>query len=210
MHEVGTVRHIHWIEPREEYSYWSKYKQGWLKKLPGGIISEHLPHALYTVRWFLGKEPEVLDVKYNEKELQVHLKTSNKTATISYQAPSDNPMLMYIIGSKGTLEINHSSYRIFKPRGYENSLSPEIRIIKANLYDIFGGMYNFIRLLGHGIIRELHLNPNSIYSKSDNYRQFTDIARGKVFGNFSIDGEEGLKNVELFEKIWKKAGVIKD
>jgi len=206
--EIGNIRHIHWIEPREEYSYWSSYKQEWLKNLPGGIISEHLPHALYIVRWFLGEEPEVVDVEYNERELQVQLKTPTKTALITYQEPSDNPMLMYIIGSKGTLEVNHSSYRIFKPKGYENSFNPEIRTIKANLYDILSEGKNFMRLISHGIIRELHLNSESMYSKSDNYRQFTDIAQGEVFGNFHINGEEGLKNVELFEKIWKKGGQL--
>ncbi|MFA5125793.1 MAG: Gfo/Idh/MocA family oxidoreductase [archaeon] len=207
--EIGEIRHIHWIEPRETYSAWSQYKQKWLRKLPGRIISEHIPHALYTVRWFLGGEPEVENVVYTEKELQVFLRCGKKTAQISYQEPSDNPMLMYIFGSKGVLEINHSSYRIFKPIGFEDSSTLEMRTLKANIYDICGAIYNLFRLVGHFFVRELHLNEQSVYSKSDNYRQFTDIARGKVFMNFKIDGEEGLNNVILFEKIWKKVGEIK-
>ncbi|MFA5599164.1 MAG: Gfo/Idh/MocA family oxidoreductase [Phenylobacterium sp.] len=210
MKEIGEVRHVHWIEPREKYSYWSEYKQKWLRDLPGGIISEHLPHALYTVRWFLGGEPEVDDVIHNGEEFHASLKLGNKRGEITYTKPCDLPSLLVIVGSEGTIFMNHSSYRVFKPRGFEDSRTLEWRTVKANLYDLFGSIGNFMRLVGHFFVRELELDPRSVYSKSDNYRQFTDIARGgDTGGKFSIDGEEGIRNVELFEKIWRKAGEIK-
>ena len=209
LNEIGKIRHVHWIEPIEKYSYWSEYKQKWLHDLPGGIISEHLPHALYTVRWFLGEEPEVENVLYTGKELHVSLKCDEKRAEISYITPSDIPMLLNIVGSKGTLLVNHSTYRIIRPRGFEYSKTLESRTIRANIHDLSGSIKNFFGLVGHYFIRELRLNPKSIFSKSDNYRQFSDIAQGgNPGGDFRIDGEEGVKNVELFEKIWQKAGEI--
>jgi predicted dehydrogenase len=207
---IGEVRHVHWIEPIQHYSVWSEYKRTWLKALPGGIISEHLPHALYTVRWFLGGEPEVDDVLFTGDELHVTLTCGNKKANISYLKPSDVPMLLNITGSKGNLFINHSTYKIDNSKGYEYSKTPIQRAIRANLTGIFWSINNFLRLGIHYLIRIFNVNSKSIYSKSDNYRQFTDIANdGNTGGKFKIDGEEGLNNVILFEKIWKKAGEIK-
>jgi predicted dehydrogenase len=209
--DIGEIRHVHWIEPTQEYSFWSEYKQTWLKELPGGIISEHLPHALYTVRWFLGGEPEVGEVIFSGSELHVYLTCGRKRATISYLTPSDVPMILNVVGSKGTLYVNHSTYRVTNNKGYEDSVNPIVRTFRADMVDIFGAVWNLLRLSGHFFIRIFNVNPSSIYSKSDNYRQFTDIAKGGTTGGkFRIDGEEGLLNVELFEKIWRKAGEITD
>jgi len=207
--EIGEVRHVHWVEPIQKYSYWSKSKQEWLHDLPGGIISEHLPHALYTVRWFLGEEPEVTDVHYTGEELHVSLQCGEKHAALSYIRPSDMPKLLTVVGSNGVLCVNHSTYRIIRPKGFEYSKTLELRTARANVHDLFGSLTNLLRLSRHYFVRELRLNPGSIYSKSDNYRQFSDIARGgDTGGTFRIDGEEGVLNVELFEKIWKKAGEL--
>ena len=207
MDDVGDLRYLHWIEPVGEYSDWNKSKQEWLRDLPGGIISEHLPHALYTVRWFLQAEPNVDDVQYEGDELYVSLRAGDKSARISYVAPSDVPMVLDIVGSKGTFRVDHSSMRIHEPRGFEDSTSVERRTVKANAYDLLGCLQNGLRLSQHYVRRELGLYPNPFYSKSDNYRQFTDIATGGDTGEeFRIDGDEGVRNVELFERIWEAAG----
>jgi predicted dehydrogenase len=203
--EIGDVRHIHWIEPVGEYSDWSDTKGDWLRDLPGGIVSEHLPHALYTVRWFLREEPVVSQVQYYGNELYVTLNTENKTAEISYVSPSDLPMILDITGKNGSFRVNHSTMRIHSPRGFENSKSVEARTIKANLHGLLGVVKNMTRLSQHYLRRELNIYASDIYSKSDNYRQFSDIEEGNTEDrHFSMNGLEGLKNVELFESIWKE------
>ena len=203
---LGEIRHVHWIEPVGEYSEWSQHKQAWLRELPGGIISEHLPHALYTVRWYLGDEPSVVDVCYEGDELHVSLATDSKRARISYVSPADVPMLLDITGSKGTIRVDHSSMRIVEPRGFEAASNVERRTARANLHDLVGSVTNVARLTHHFLRRELNLYPDPFYSQSDNYRQFTDIANGgDTGGHFRIDGHEGVKNVELFETIWERA-----
>jgi predicted dehydrogenase len=188
------------------YSDWSPYKQEWLKNLPGGIVSEHLPHALYVVRWFLGAEPTVDHVHYHEGELYVSLKAGDKRAQISYVSPCDLPMVLDVTGSDGTFRINHSTMRIERPKGYEDSRSVEVRTAKANIDEFFKQTKNMLRLIQHYIRRELGLRPVKYYSKSDNYRQFTDIAKdGRASGEFRIDGREGLQNVRIFDNIWKRA-----
>lgn len=201
--EIGELRKVHWIEPVGEYSDWSSSKGEWLRDLPGGIVSEHLPHALYTVRWFLDEEPTVESVDFIHDELYVTLKTENKTANISYINPSDVPMLLTLTGSEGSLFVDHSTMQVRKPRGFEDASSVEQRTVKANFHELFGNLQNMVRLASHYVRRELDLMPNAMYSQSDNYRQFTDIAEGGKTGkNFSIHGEDGVKNVKLFENIW--------
>lgn len=201
--EIGELRKIHWIEPVGEYSDWSPSKGEWLRDLPGGIVSEHLPHALYTVRWFLDEKPTVENVDFTGDELYVTLKTENKTVDISYVKPSDVPMLLTLTGSEGTLFVDHSTMRVRKPRGFENASSVEQRTVKANFHELLGNLQNMVRLGSHYVRREINLKPNPMYSQSDNYRQFTDIAKGSNTGkNYSIDGREGVKNVKVFENIW--------
>lgn len=201
--EIGELRKIHWIEPVGEYSDWSTSKGEWLRDLPGGIVSEHLPHALYTVRWFLDEEPTVENVDFTGHELYVTLETESRKVDISYVKASDVPMLLTLTGSEGSLFVNHSTMRVRKPRGFEDASSVEQRTIKANFYELFGNIQNMVRLGSHYVRRELDLRPNPLYSQSDNYRQFTDIAEGRnTVRSFSIQGEEGVKNVKVFEEIW--------
>ncbi|WP_265112391.1 Gfo/Idh/MocA family oxidoreductase [Halosolutus halophilus] len=203
---IGELRHVHWIESVGQYSEWSHSKREWLRNLPGGIISEHLPHALYIVRWFLQAEPVVEDVVYEGTELHVSLAAGQKSARISYVTPTDIPTILDIVGSRGTIRVDHSTMRIHEPRGFEDSSSVEWRTAKANLHDLFGSVKNALRLSQHYVRRELQWKPDPFYSQSDNYRQFSDIANGgETGGDFRIDGEEGVRNVELFEAIWDQA-----
>ena len=203
---LGEPRYVHWIEPVGEYSDWNRSKRAWLRDLPGGIVSEHLPHALYTVRWILQAEPAVEDVFYDSEELHVSLTAGDKRARISYIRPSDYPMILDVVGSKGTIRIDHSTMRIHKPRGFESARSVEWRTARANVHDLFGSVKNLLRLSQQYVRRELNLAADPFYSQSDNYRQFTDIANdGEPSGGFRIDGEEGLRNVRLFEEIWDRA-----
>ena len=203
---IGERRYVHWIEPVGEYTEWNRSKQTWLKDLPGGIVSEHLPHALYMIRWFLQAEPAVEDVLYDSDELHVSLTAGEKRARISYILPSDFSTILDVVGSSGTIRIDHSTMRIHDPRGFENARSVEWRTARANVHDLFGSMKNLFWLSQKYIRRELGLAPDPFYSKSDNYRQFTDIANdGEPSGDFRIDGEEGLRNVQLFEEIWDRA-----
>lgn len=204
--EIGTVRHVHWTEPVGRYTDWSQSKREWLRELPGGIVSEHLPHALYTVRWFLGAEPTVESVQFSGEELHVSLTTESAQARISYVRPTDLPMLLDVTGSDGSMRINHSTMQVERPRGFEDASTVEARTTRANVQDLIGTVRNVTRLATHLFRRELDVCPDPLYSQSDNYRQFTDIAeRGGASGAFSIDGQEGVKNVELFEEIWRQA-----
>lgn len=207
--KLGKVRHVHWIEPVQEYSEWSQSKAKWLKKLPGGIISEHLPHSLYTVRWFLGEEPDVVSVNFSKGQLQISFKTKDALANITYVNSSDTPSILHVVCSDGALTMNHSSYRIITYKGFEYAPSYELRTAWANFDDILNAFKNFLGLIGHYFVRELRLNQNSDFASSDNFRQYLDIRSGAPKkGNFSMDGEEGFKNVELFEKVWQKANQL--
>jgi predicted dehydrogenase len=202
---IGRVREVQWIEPTGRYSDWDPSKAEWLRELPGGIVSEHLPHALYVVRWVLAAEPTVVDVRTFDSGVTILLQTDDQTATITYTEPTDLPMLFRIVGSDGVLDVNHSSFRISQPRGFER-FSIEGRTIRANVADLLGCLKNILRLSNHAIRREFDLNPDSEYTKSDNYRQFRDVLTGAYSTRaFRIDGEEGLRNVELFERIWEMA-----
>lgn len=204
--DLGELRYVHWIEPVGEYSEWEYSKRKWLRDLPGEIISEHLPHPLYVIRWFLQEEPTVEDVLYDGTELHVSLTAGQKSARISYVAPTDIPMIFDVVGSQGTIRIDHSAMRIHEPRGFEDSSTVVGRTARANLHDLFGSVKNLLRLSQQYARRELQLNPHPLYSQSDNYRQFTDIVNGgEPEGEFRIDGEEGVRNVELFEEIWDRA-----
>jgi predicted dehydrogenase len=207
--EIGDVRRVVWTEPTGEYNEWTKSKAEWLEELPGGIISEHLPHALYLVRWYLGEEPDVVEVIYEDKELHVLLATKEKQASISYTKPSESPMLLQITGERDVMEINHSTMRIHQPRGFEQYDSVVKRTVAANLHEFYGNLENVLYLASHYLHRELNLGSGTDYQKTDHYRQFSDIAAG---GNdesrFQMDGREGARNVELFETIWKEVGEL--
>lgn len=204
---IGTVRDVHWVEPTGRYTDWSESKATWLQELPGGIVSEHLPHALYVVRWFMTDEPTVTAVETGDLGVTVALRGRDQTATITFTEPADLPMLFRVVGSDGVLDVNHSSFRIHRPRGFER-YGVEGRTVLANAADLLGSLQNIVRLSELAVRRALGTDPGKRYSRSDIYRQFMDIVTGAYESRpFRIDGEEGLRNVELFEQIWNAVEV---
>lgn len=203
---LGTVRHVEWIEPTQEYSFWSDSKQTWLRNLPGGIVSEHLPHALYTVRWFLGEEPEVVYARFSDDGLNVLLSTSTATASITYTAPADIPTQLNLVCRDGSVSVNHSTYRVSAPRGNEGSRTPERRLVKSMAQEASAIAAHIPRMGALYVRRSLGFAPQSLYGRSDNFRQLNDIVTGGFrYQSFAQDGEEGLRNVQLFESIWRRA-----
>ncbi|MDL0138938.1 Gfo/Idh/MocA family oxidoreductase [Halobacterium salinarum] len=213
--EIGDVRYVHWIEPTGSYDRWPDDKQEWLRKLPGGIISEHLPHALYLIRMFLGNEPDVTDVVHKGKELYVTMATdAGQQAAISFMGTNDTPMLMRVVGSEGTLLLNHDTMQISRERSVEMD-SVLKRTLEANVNQ-FVEHVSHVAWLGKQRVaqqagKRLGFDWAQEYQYTDHYRQLEDIANGAVSaGRIDITGEDGLKNVQLFESIWTATTEIPD
>lgn len=209
LESIGEVQNVTWIEATGDYNDWTSSKAEWLRDLPGGIISEHLPHALYLLRWYLQDEPSVSNVIYDEKELEVQLTADGKHASISYVESADIPMLLRIVGSNGVLEVDHSANLIQRPKGHLDEPVVWKRSLKSNLTRITDLTTNFAHLSKQFAYKKTGIGADQLYQHTDHYRQFTDIATGGTVSNrFQMDGNEGRKNVELFEEIWKSAGEI--
>jgi predicted dehydrogenase len=222
--EIGKLRRVDYIEATGQHSEWSNYKSEWLRDLPGGIISEHLPHPLYLIRWYLEDEPSVIDSRYHNDELYVDLAAANKRASISFIGPCEVPMLIRIIGSEGVIEANHNSLQIKKYRRFDGRSVKE-KALKANLYDIYSNVSNLAELTSRYSLRYIRRRTNSSKNWHDQYSSFywqlddiyrrefdKDYAPEKEQHSNQIDilGGDGVSNVRLFEDIWRKAGVYYD
>lgn len=203
--EIGEVRRVEWVEPVDSYDSYDSYKQQWLRDLPGGAISEHLPHALYLIRWFLDAEPTVVNATSTEQELYVDLKAGGKRAAISYVPPCDTPMLLTIVGTEGTLIVDHDTMRIARPKRHTADSIKE-RVVRSNLYDLrqWAGHVTSLgaRYSSQALWKLLGSRRGWADQHTDHYRQFDDIVHGS---EFDISGMDGLKNVRLFESIWETA-----
>jgi len=207
--EIGDVIRVNFTEPIEDYSKHPSDKQEWLRSLPGGIISEHLPHALYLVRWFLGTEPDVASVNYTEESLSVSLSGEVQDGSITYMPSGDGPQLLTVIGTDGVLTVDHGSMRVKRIRRWKSS-DPKTRTALNTAYDTYDLTRHTVALAKRFIrtrVTDSVMRDDALWrdARTDHYRQYDDIANG---GEFDISGEEGLRNVCLFESIWKEAGEL--
>lgn len=204
--QLGTVRRVAYTTPVNTYDDLPQHKVSWLRKLPGGIISEHLPHAIYVVRRFMGLEPEQVTAKYDGDTLLVTLDCNICQGAITFVPDQTTPHRVEVVGTDGSFVVNEDLRYLASLR--KSNIGHEyVRILWDNLKEIIeiskhtiGLVKNHLRkrALNAAGFRTGHLGRNT------HYRQLDDIYRGKTD---KIDGEEGLRNVTVFEKIWNDASV---
>jgi len=204
--EIGDIRRVSFVNSTNTYDEYSAYKQQWLRDLPGGIVSEHLPHALYVTRHLMGAEPETIEADFDGKTLDVRLGAANVEGAITYLPPGNVAKNVLVAGTEGMLLLNEDS-RQLKRLTTTSVPGRRGRVAADNLRDISSAVAQATSLATSHLLKHLR---NAIGSdrgqieRNTHFRQLSEIA-GQP--EHDISGREGLKNVRVFEDVWSKASL---
>jgi predicted dehydrogenase len=205
--DVGTVKRVSFFNAVSPYEQYSDAKAAWLRALPGGGISEHLPHALYVTRRLLGTEPTDIDVRYDGETLSAELYTDDAVGSITYVPPGQVAKTIVVVGTEGALLLNEDSRQLtwLRTASVDN---PKMRIAIDNVSDITTSVSQAVSTgIGHlsKHVMTLFGSDRGRLERNTHYRQLSDIAGTP---EHDISGEEGRKNVAVFESVWNRAGEL--
>lgn len=179
----------------------------WCHHLPGGIIGEYGPHAVYVAQTFLGKIHEIHAVKLKSTVfpfvladgIKVLLKGDKSIGSFSVLCNSSKYSFeVDIFGEKGTLHLDIYPFpRIFKV-GKEN-LHP-LLTIKEDLFKIIQTITSFPKVLLTKPISQIYKTHKILI------RMFVESIRKN--GNPPITGEEGKETVRILGEALKRVGLL--
>lgn len=205
MDDVGDVRHVSFVNAVTPYDAYDESKAAWLRELPGGAVSEHLPHALYVVRRLLGVEPTDVDATYDGENLSATLDARGATGTIQYVPPGPVAKTITVVGTEGAVLLNADARQI--QRLERSALdSPKARIAADNARTVLSSASQAVRTgLGHVAKHAWTAlgSDRGRLERNTHYRQLTDVASTS---EHDLSGEEGRRNVAAFEAVWEAAG----
>lgn len=207
INDIGEIRQVSFFNAVSAYDEYSKPKAQWLRTLPGGAISEHLPHALYVTRRLLHAEPETIEARYDGQSLSVELQTSEAVGTITYVPPGPVAKTVVVVGTDGAVLLDEDARQLkrLETAAIEN---PKARIAADNLSDVSSSVSQAVSTgVGHVSkhVRTVLGSETGRLRRNTHYRQLSDIAGTP---EHDISGSEGQKNVAAFETIWKQVGEL--
>lgn len=205
--DIGDVKRVMFTNSIRPYEFYSDVKADWLRELPGGRISEHLPHALYVVRSILGEEPEDIDAHYDGRTLDVTLHCGSSRGTITYVPPGRVSKTVRVVGTEGSVLLDEDTRQLIRLESSDVT-PPKARIGLDNAKRIASSLGQAVGLGSAHVwkhVRTLAGSDRGYYQHNTAYRQLDHIHRGRTGG---FDGREALQNVCAFEAVWSNVGEL--
>jgi predicted dehydrogenase len=185
----------------------TKEEKHWAHRLPGGVLGETGPHAVYLALALLNK---VTDVNICYKKLLPEYPWSS-AEDISFDLIADNGInsvrLMYgsnqsaaeveIVGTEGMLKLDLQTRILVR---HNRTVGPESLTAKALIKSVMSGIYQTsTAFIANGIVHGLKKSLDGHYIGVNRF--FDYVA---VDAPFRSTGEKGKQTTELLEVVVKK------
>ena len=185
-------------------------EKSWVNELPGGVMGEDLPHAIYLIRNFMGEnpDPESVEAKYKDGELKATLHGDKVTGEIRASKNVPYNRMILVLGRNVSLVVDKENYIVSRHFLGKASIKSFLGNNLTILGDVFKGTVKQGFLYGSAkFFRSLGMERG--YRTHPHYIQVDAFIRdlsGEGVPDFS--GEDGLINVRIWEQIWKLAGEL--
>jgi len=202
--DAGAIGKIVSVDIR--YNNWKECdlleRDHWVHRLPGGIFTETLPHAIYLLLAFL---PEIRRIQtlatrihthpwitYDELKILFDGGDSIGTISISNNSPIAS-ITMDICGTNGTIHIDHLTQTIITHKARRPCTLATVQTSLESIFQNIAGLFFAL------------IKFPWRYSYSGHYNLFKKFVDSIIMNEpVPVSGEEGKKVVQVLEEIWKQ------